>query len=68
LSSKRIPRPEPPLLEPAPLRESFAHRMMYSVAKDAYTASDYDVYHALAYAVRDRTGGSGRRTPTTSRT
>jgi starch phosphorylase len=28
--------------------------MMYSVAKDAYTASDQDVYQALAFAVRDR--------------
>ena len=34
--------------------EAFAHRMMYSVAKDAYTARDFDVYQALAYAVRDR--------------
>src|SRR5262245_3766218 len=28
--------------------------MMYSVAKDGYTASPFDVYQALAYAVRDR--------------
>jgi starch phosphorylase len=28
--------------------------MMYSVAKDHYTATDFNVYQALAYAVRDR--------------
>ncbi|MGH7266519.1 MAG: glycogen/starch/alpha-glucan phosphorylase [Candidatus Rokuibacteriota bacterium] len=28
--------------------------MMYSVAKDEYTASRFNVYQALAYAVRDR--------------
>src|SRR5262245_2843186 len=28
--------------------------MMYSVAKDAYTASDHDIFQALAFAVRDR--------------
>jgi glycogen phosphorylase len=33
---------------------AFAHRMMYTVAKDQYTASDFDIYLALAYAVRDR--------------
>ena len=27
---------------------------MYSVAKDEHTATDVDVYFALAYAVRDR--------------
>jgi len=43
---------------PAPRRagviESFAERMMYSVAKDVHTATDVDIYFALAYAVRDR--------------
>jgi len=34
--------------------ETFAERMMYSVAKDEFTATDVDVYFALAYAVRDR--------------
>src|SRR5262245_47727681 len=28
--------------------------MMYSVAKDEHTARDFDVYQALAHAVRDR--------------
>ena len=27
---------------------------MYAVAKDEFTATDLDIYHALAYAVRDR--------------
>ncbi len=34
--------------------ESFAENMMYAVAKDENTAAEVDVYHALAYAVRDR--------------
>jgi glycogen phosphorylase len=50
----RIPQPRTVQISPAALIESFAHRMMYSVAKDEYTATDYDVYQALAFAVRDR--------------
>jgi starch phosphorylase len=34
--------------------ESFAENMMYAVAKDENTAAELDIYHALAYAVRDR--------------
>jgi starch phosphorylase len=34
--------------------QSFAYHMMYTVAKDQYTASDFDVYKGLAHAVRDR--------------
>jgi starch phosphorylase len=34
--------------------ESFAENMMYAVAKDEFTAAELDIYHALAYAVRDR--------------
>lgn len=49
-----IPKPRPVPLEPGAITESFAHRMMYSVAKDAYTASEHDVFQALAFAVRDR--------------
>ncbi|HXY39480.1 MAG TPA: glycogen/starch/alpha-glucan phosphorylase [Vicinamibacteria bacterium] len=51
---KRIPKPVPGRLDVASITEAFAHRMMYSVAKDQYTASDFDAYQALAYAVRDR--------------
>ena len=34
--------------------DTVAEKMMYEVAKDEHTASDLDIYHALAYAVRDR--------------
>ena len=50
----RIPQPSPGRLDEAGIVEAFAHRMMYSVAKDEHTARDFDVYQALAYAVRDR--------------
>jgi starch phosphorylase len=49
-----IPTPAPLGLDESGIVESFAHRMMYSVAKDQYTATPLDVYRALAYAVRDR--------------
>jgi len=41
-------------LDPDGIVESFAQRMRYSLAKDQYTATDFDVYQALAFAVRDR--------------
>ena len=50
----RIPIPAPGRLDPSGIVEAFAHRMMYSVAKDEHTAGPLDVHHALAYAVRDR--------------
>jgi starch phosphorylase len=50
----RIPTPSPGRLDEAGIVEAFAHRMMYSLAKDHYTASSLDVRQALAYAVRDR--------------
>ncbi|HEY6553330.1 MAG TPA: glycogen phosphorylase, partial [Vicinamibacteria bacterium] len=50
----RIPTPSPGRLDEAGIVEAFAHRMMYSLAKDQYTASSLDVHQALAYAVRDR--------------
>jgi glycogen phosphorylase len=50
----RIPTPPPGRLDEAGIVDAFAHRMMYSVAKDEHTASPIDVHHALAYAVRDR--------------
>ena len=52
--NKRIPVPAAGKLDVAGVTEAFAHRMMYSVAKDKHTATPYDVYEALAYAVRDR--------------
>jgi glycogen phosphorylase len=54
LSRPRIPKPTPGRLDEAGIVEAFARRMMYSVAKDEYTAGPIDVHHALAYAVRDR--------------
>ena len=50
----RIPLPPPGRLDEAGICESFAFRMMYTLAKDEYTAREFDVYKALAYAVRDR--------------
>jgi starch phosphorylase len=34
--------------------DAFAHRMMYSIAKDGHTANEFDLYQGLALAVRDR--------------
>ena len=49
-----IPEPLPGHLTEAGVITSFAQRMMYTVAKDVHTATDADVYTALAYSVRDR--------------
>ena len=51
---KSIPKPEPGGLDPDSIVDSFAHRMMYSVARDAFNATDLDAYQALAFCVRDR--------------
>ncbi len=51
---RNIPQPKPGRLDVPGIIESFAHRMMYSVAQDQHTARDFDVYQALARAVRDR--------------
>jgi glycogen phosphorylase len=50
----RFPTPPSGSLDVPGVTDAFAHRMMYSVAKDGHTATSYDVYEALAYAVRDR--------------
>jgi len=50
----RIPQPAPGRLDAPGIVETFAHRMMYTVAKDKHTATDFDVFQALAYSVRDR--------------
>ncbi len=34
--------------------DQIARRLMYSVGKDHYTASDFDLHQAVAFAVRDR--------------
>ncbi|MBB65101.1 MAG: glycogen phosphorylase [Waddliaceae bacterium] len=36
------------------LRDAFTHHMHYTLAKDKYTATRRDCYHALVMAVRDR--------------
>jgi starch phosphorylase len=51
---RNIPQPPPGQLDEASIVKTFAHRMMYSVAKDQHTATDFDVFQAMAYAVRDR--------------
>jgi len=54
LGIRDIPQPAPGTLDVPGIIESFANRMMYSVAQDQFTAREYDVYQALAQAVRDR--------------
>jgi glycogen phosphorylase len=51
---RHIPQPHPGRLDEEGIAETFGRRMMYTVAKDEHTATDYDVYQGLAYAVRDR--------------
>lgn len=50
----QIPVPPPRPMDAQAIIETFAHRMMYSVAKDRFTATDYDLFTGLALAVRDR--------------
>src|SRR5437867_11843982 len=54
MSPQLIPKPRPGGLDVASILESFAFRMMYSVARDQYNATDLDSFQALAFAVRDR--------------
>jgi len=49
-----IPTPASGGMDVPHIIDAFAHRMMYSIAKDQHTASDFDVYQALAFAVPDR--------------
>jgi len=49
-----IPKPRPGGLDTASIIDQFALRMMYSVGRDQYNATDLDALHALSYAVRDR--------------
>ncbi len=49
-----FPTPRPGRLDVAGVVDAFAHRMMYSVGKDEHTATPYNAFEALAYAVRDR--------------
>ena len=49
-----IPKPRPGGLDPPSIIDAFALRMMYSVARDHYNATDLDSFQALAFSVRDR--------------
>jgi len=49
-----IPKPHPVGLDADSVLEAFAFRMMYSVARDQFNATDLDSFQALAFAVRDR--------------
>ena len=51
---RQIPSARPGRLDVDGILDAFAERMMYSVAKDQHTATDFDVYAGLAHAVRDR--------------
>lgn len=46
--------PAPAKLDVLSAIQAFGTRMMYSVAKDKFTASQYDIFQGLAYTVRDR--------------
>jgi len=54
LGIRNIPQPPPGTLDVPGIVDAFAHRMMYSVAQDQFTARKFDVYQALAQTVRDR--------------
>jgi starch phosphorylase len=54
IRAKHFPRATPGSLTEPGVFGAFAERMTYSVAKDEHTATDYDAYQALAFAVRDR--------------
>jgi starch phosphorylase len=54
VGTQTIPTPEAGGLDVPSIIDAFAYRMMYSIAKDHHTATDFDVYQGLALAVRDR--------------
>ncbi|HEX2061458.1 MAG TPA: glycogen/starch/alpha-glucan phosphorylase, partial [Thermoanaerobaculia bacterium] len=49
-----IPKPPPGGLDPDSIIDTFARRMMYSVARDEFNSTTENVYQALAFAARDR--------------
>jgi starch phosphorylase len=52
--ARTIPKPSPAGLDPDSIIEEFADRMMYSVARDQFNATDENAYQALAFSTRDR--------------
>jgi starch phosphorylase len=51
---RHFPTPKPRKIDLSGIQESFGVRMTYSIAKDEHTATVFDAYQALAFAVRDR--------------
>ncbi len=51
---KNIAKPTVEPITPQSVAERFARVMMYSLAKDEYTATDYDLFYGLALSVRER--------------
>jgi len=51
---RTIPKPRPGGLDADAIVDAFAFRMMYSIARDHYNATDLDTFQALAFSVRDR--------------
>ncbi|HEY0158710.1 MAG TPA: glycogen/starch/alpha-glucan phosphorylase [Thermoanaerobaculia bacterium] len=49
-----IPKPKPGGLDVDSIVDAFAHRMMYSIARDEFTAGDENLFQALAFSARDR--------------
>src|SRR5688500_16708653 len=54
MTDPTIPKPKPGGLDPDAIIETFSHRMMYSVARDEFNATEENTFQALAYSVRDR--------------
>jgi glycogen phosphorylase len=54
IGKRIIPTPQPGAMDTPAIVGAFAHRMMYSIAKDHHTATDFNVYQGLSLAVRDR--------------
>jgi glycogen phosphorylase len=52
--NNKIPTPDPGGLDPDSIIDAFSKRMMYSVARDQFNATDENVFQAIAYAARDR--------------
>ncbi|HSP33736.1 MAG TPA: glycogen/starch/alpha-glucan phosphorylase, partial [Thermoanaerobaculia bacterium] len=51
---RTIPKPQPGGLDQNSIVDAFAFRMMYSIARDQYNATELDAFQALAFSVRDR--------------
>jgi starch phosphorylase len=54
VTDRKIPKPKPGGLDPDSILDAFAYRMMYSVARDEFNATEENVFQGVAYAARDR--------------